>query len=122
MAASTPAPQPAQHAGLTAERWAEFDEARQILMIANELHRATKWRSVEHATRRDAAMERVLALTDLTISLEKRSSHLRELLRWRDCAAASYIHHPDAPSDRDLLRALLRFHPQAAAQIPLIAA
>ncbi len=113
---------PAQHAGLSAERWAEFDFPQQILMIANELHRAAKWSSAAHASRRAAGMERVLALTDLTISLERRHAHLRELLRWRDCAAASYIHHPDAPTDRELLRALLRFHPQAAAQIPFIAA
>lgn len=115
-------PQIAQHAGLSAERWAEFDDARRILMIANELHRAAKWKSSEHADKRRAAMERVLALTDLTICLERRPSHLRELLRWRDCAAASYIHHPDAPSDRALLRTLLRFHPEAAKQIPFVAA
>ncbi len=122
MTLSAPNAQLTQHAGLSLERWAEFDEPRRILMIANELHRAAKWKAAEHVERRRSAMERVLALTDLTISLETRSSHLRELLRWRDCAAAAYIHHPDAPSDRDLLRTLLRFHPEAAKQIPFVAA
>jgi hypothetical protein len=111
-----------QHAGLTLERWLEFDEPRRLLMIANELHRAAKWSDPEDGERRRAAIERVLALTDLTIAAENRPTHLRELLRWRDCAAAAYLALADAPSDRELLRALLRFHPAAATQIPFVAA
>jgi hypothetical protein len=111
-----------QHAGLTRERWAQFDPPRRLLMIGNELFRASKWSAPEHAARRAAAMERVLALLDLTVAVESRPALLRELLRLRDCVAASYIGHPDAEPDRQLLRALLRLHPAAATQIPHVAA
>ena len=111
-----------QHEGLTKERWAEFDSARRILMIGNELHRASKWGAPEHVERRRSAQERALALIDLTVAVETAPTFLRELLRLRDCVAASYIRHSDAPSDRELLRALLRFHPEAATQIPHVAA
>ena len=112
----------AQHAGLSRERWLEFDFPRRILMIANELHRASKWTSQADLERRRSSLERVLALVDLTIAVERHVPALKELCRFRDCVAASYIRADDAPSDRTLLRALLRFHPEAAAQIPFIAA
>lgn len=111
-----------QHSSLSRERWLEFDFHRRILMIANELHRASKWTGPTDCERRRASMERALALVDLTISVEQRVTCLKELLLFRGCLAASYARSPEAPSDRLLLRTLLRFHPEAAKQIPYVAA
>lgn len=112
----------AQHAGLSPERWREFAFSRRVVMIANELHRASKWRGGEDAARRTAALERALALTDLTIAVEPRSGALKELLRFRDCLAEVYLGLPSAASDRVLLRVLLRFDVEASRQIPFVAA
>jgi len=59
---------PAQHSGISRERWEEFSYDQQILMIANEMHRAA--RLIHHGEwdRVHLGLERVLQLTDLTIS------------------------------------------------------
>jgi hypothetical protein len=110
-----------QHAGLTEERWAGFSLDRQILMIANEMHRASKLMSAADAPSRRLAYERVLRLTDLTIAVQARPPLRRELLRWRDLAAALYA-APGADPDahRALLRCLLRTTPVSARQIPYV--
>lgn len=111
-----------QHGGLSPERWAEFDFGRQILMIANELHRAAKLLSPADAARRRSSLERVYALVDLTIATNARPARRRELLRWREILGESYLASPPEPaSDHALLRALLRFEAGAAAQIPFVA-
>lgn len=79
----------AQHASLTLERWSAFSFDQQILMIANEMHRAGKLVAPDDAARRASAYERVLRLTDLTIQTRVRWGARRELLRWRDLAARS---------------------------------
>lgn len=111
-----------QHAGLSLERWAQFDYARQILMISNELHRAGKLGGETDRERRRAALERVLALTDLTIAAQTAAGRRRELLRWRDLVAEIYLQPTtDGRRQRDLMRALLRLSPAASAQIPFVA-
>ena len=112
-----------QHGGLTAERWAEFDFGRQILMVANELHRAAKLLGAPDRARRRSSLERVYALVDLTIATNARHSRRRELLRWREMLGECYLESAPSPArDRELLRALLRLSPEAAAQIPFVAA
>ena len=55
----------AQHAGLSAERFARFSRAQQLLAIANEMNRASKLFLPEDQGRLRSAYERVLALADL---------------------------------------------------------
>jgi|CXWL01.1.fsa_nt_gi hypothetical protein len=112
-----------QHGSLSLERWRTFAVDQQILMIANELNRAAKLAGAANRDRLRNGYERALALTDLTVQAGPRPGLLRELLRWRDLLAALYLGAElDAPAHRALLRALLRLHPTAAAQIPFVAA
>ena len=112
-----------QHAGLSPERWGQFTLDQQILMIANEMNRASKVLGPGNEARRRNAYERTLALTDLTIRINSARGLRRELLRWRGLIAelclaptGSAVEHAAA------LRALLRFTPVAARQIPFLGA
>jgi len=107
----------AQHAGLSTEKWASFSLDQQVLMIANEMHRASKLLDAENRDRRRNAYERVLALTDLTIAVNTRRNLRHELLRWRDLAAELFISE-SAQSQQHFaaLRVLLLFTPEAAKQ------
>lgn len=107
----------AQHAGLTAERWASFSLDQQVIMIANEMHRATKLLDAVNRDRRQNAYERVLALTDLTIAVNTGRNLRFELLRWRDVAAELFINQEAQPQKHfAALRVLLLFTPEAAKQ------
>lgn len=111
-----------QHAGLTAERWVRFPHPQRILMIANEMNRATRLMGPGDSTSRQLAYERVLRLVDLTVAVADRRSVRRELLRWRDLVAALYISEPAQPeAHRAALRALLQQSPTSAAQIAYLA-
>lgn len=113
----------ASHAGLTLERWMQFDFDRQVLMIANELHRAAKLTADSDRERRRNGLERVYALVDLTIAANPSTTRRRELLRWREQLGHAYLSPVVTASfDRALLRALLQLAPGAAAQIPHVAA
>lgn len=110
-----------QHAGLTPERWAGFSLDQQILMVANEMHRAGKLLGPDDRERLRNAYERVLRLTDLTIQVHARAALRRELLRWRDLVAALYVAPiPSVAEHRAALRCLLRFTPVASRQIPFV--
>jgi hypothetical protein len=64
------------------------------------------------------SIERVLALTDLTIGLASGRGFRRELLRWRDLVAALYVASDPSPAAlRTAQRALLLLTPASAAQI-----
>jgi hypothetical protein len=103
-----------QHAGLTLERWREFDRDRQLLMIANEMHRGRRSTSEDDVRR---TYERVLRLTDLTIEATAQATFRRELLRWRDGIAELYLSGNPAPErHRALLHVLLLMSPEAARQ------
>ena len=111
-----------QHASLTAERWSGFSLDQQILMIANEMNRASKLFGAEDRERLRNGYERVLRLTDLTVAVQPRKNFRRELLRWRDLIAALYISPDPSPAEhRDAFRVLLQFTPVAAAQIQYVA-
>jgi hypothetical protein len=109
----------AQHAGLSPERWARFPRGTQILMIANEMNRASKLLRPDDRERLRGSHERVLALTDLTITVTESRSLRRELLRWRDLVAEQYV-APDADpvAHGAAFRALLQLHPEARKQLP----
>ena len=110
-----------QHASLTAERWSRFSLDQQVLMIANEMHRATALQGTGDRASLERAYERVLRLVDLTVAVQPKRTLRRELLRWRDLVAALFISADPAPADhRDAFRALLLLRPAAARQIPLL--
>lgn len=107
-----------QHAALTPERWARFTLDQQILMIGNELHRASKLLDPNEDERLRSAYERVLALTDLTIQTNAKRTLRRELLRWRDLVGRLYVADRRPQADHAAaLRALLRFTPVASRQL-----
>jgi hypothetical protein len=111
-----------QHAGLSPERWARFAPAQRVLMIANEMHRATKLMAPPDRSRLLSGYERVLQLADLTIQTSERPALRRELLRWRDLVAALYILPAcDPAAHAAALRALLQLMPEAASQLPYLA-
>jgi hypothetical protein len=106
-----------QHAELTPERWSRFDLDRQILMIANEMNRASSFLEPEgHASLR-RGYERVLRLVDLTVETRPRRGLRRELLRWRDLVAALYL-APEKAGHARAFRCLLQLTPAASRQIP----
>ena len=110
-----------QHGGLTPERWSTFPLGQQILMIANEMHRASKLFAPDDRGRLRSSYERVLRLTDLTVQVQRRPALWRELLRWRDLVGSLYIaQSPSSVDHRAALRVLLQLDPAAFPQIPLL--
>jgi hypothetical protein len=108
-----------QHGRLTASRWSAFTREQQVLMIANEMHRASKLFGPGDRGRLANAYERVLRLTDLTVEVQAPRSLRRELLRWRELAGGLYL-EPDERRHRQLLHVLLLFTPQSARQRPYL--
>jgi len=110
-----------QHASLSPERWARFPVEQRLLMIANEMNRASKLFSPEDAERLRHGYERVLALVDLTVEVTRRRSLRRELLRWRGLVAEQYLGaRPDPVAHGAAFRALLQMHPEAWRQLPYV--
>ncbi len=108
-----------QHASLAPERWASFTLDQQILMIANEMNRASKLLGPADRERLRQAYARALQLTDLTVLVQTRRSLRRELLRWRDLIAQLYVTpEPNPAAHAAAFRCLLLFTPAAARQIP----
>jgi hypothetical protein len=114
---------PAQHDGLPLERWRGYSFDQQVLMIANEMNRASAMLDRGAPDRARTGYERVLALTDLTIGAAETRGRRRELLRWRDLAAFLYVSPTIAPAaHREAFRALLQLTPGSARQIPFLLA
>jgi hypothetical protein len=110
-----------QHASLTPERWRSFSLDQQILMIGNEMNRASRFIELADHPALLRAYERVLRLVDLTVEVQKGYGLRRELLRWRDLVAALYVRpEPDFPEHRAAFRCLLQLTPEAARQIPFV--
>jgi hypothetical protein len=108
-----------QHALLTPERWARFELDEQILMIANEMSRASSLLDPDRLPSLRRSYERVLRLVDLTVATRSRRGLRRELLRWRDLVAALYVAPlPERDSHVAAFRCLLQLSPAAAKQIP----
>lgn len=106
-----------QHASLTTERWMQFSLDQQILMIANEMHRASQLMKPVDRDRLRNSYERVLRLVDLTVRVNSQRALRRELLRWRDVVAQLYVDtDPDPTAHAQILRCLLTFTPVAARQ------
>ncbi len=108
-----------QHASLTAERWTAYPREQQILMIANEMNRASRLFGADDRERLANAYERVLRLADLTVAVQPSRSLRRELLRWREVAGSVYL-EPDERLHHALLRALLCMTPESAKQLAFL--
>ena len=110
-----------QHAILTLDRWKTFRRDQQILMIGNEMNRASRLQNSADSPSRDLAYARILRLVDLTVEARPEPGLRRELLRWRGLIATMYRRpQPDAIAHRAAFRALLLLDPIAARQIPLV--
>jgi hypothetical protein len=111
-----------QHASLSPERWSAFSRDQQILMIGNEMNRATRLLRLTDRPGLLLSYERVLRLVDLTVEVQTGYGLRRELLRWRDLIAEMYI-QPELPAPEQhaaVFRALLQLTPEAARQIPFV--
>ena len=110
-----------QHSSLSPERWAGFSLDQQILMIANEMNRASRLMKPGDLQSLRLCYERVLRLVDLTVEVQRRPTLWKELLRWRDLVAALYIRDGSDPAGhRAAFRSLLQLTPAAAKQIPFV--
>jgi hypothetical protein len=110
-----------QHRGLSAERWLQYPFSTQVLMIANEMNRASALLAGSALPQARGCYERVLQLTDLTVAAAATSARRRELLRWRDLVAAEFISpSPDLDAHRRAFRALLLMTPESAKQVSLL--
>ena len=110
-----------QHASLSVERWSVIPLEQQILMIANEMNRASKLLQPEDLARRTGSYERILRLVDLTIETRNQRGLRRELLRWRELIASLYhATESDQALHRAAFRCLLQLNPTAARQIPFL--
>ena len=110
-----------QHSSLSPERWSSFSLDQQILMIGNEMNRASKLMGSGDSGSRQRSYERILRLVDLTVEVQQRRNLRREMLRWRDLVAALYLQPEASPKEhKDAFRSLLLFTPTSARQIPLL--
>jgi hypothetical protein len=106
---------------LTAERWSTFDLDQQILMIGNEMNRASRFLTPAGRPSLLLCYQRVLRLVDLTVEVQARPTLRRELLLWRDVIAElSVAPEPNPAGHAQAFRCLLLFTPVAAQQIPFV--
>jgi hypothetical protein len=106
-----------QHRGLTSQRWRAFTRDQQILMIANEMQRASQLNGREDHARLHRTYERVLRLVDLTVEVAEERGLRRELLRWRDLVAELYLRQGlDPEAHHAVFLALLLLNPASARQ------
>jgi hypothetical protein len=109
------------HSELTLERWGRFSLDQQILMIGNEMNRATKLMGAADQERRQACYERALQLTDLTLGLAHGPSLGRELGIWRGVIADLHARRAAEPAThRTAFKLLLQLTPVAAQQIAFL--
>ena len=110
-----------QHASLTADRWARFSRDQQVLMMSNEMNRASRLHTDSDRWSRSLAYERVLRLVDLSVEVSQSRALRRELLRLRGLIGELYIAEAaDSSAHFAALRVLLQLTPGSAAQIPYV--
>jgi hypothetical protein len=106
---------------MTPKRWKRFALPDRILMVSNEVHRATsalRKGSVDTARR---AYLRALDLFDLTVAtlVRPRPAQLKEFLRWRELLAQETTREsPGLDANLALLKALLLLTRRSALQVP----
>lgn len=106
------------HSELTSDYWRRFTLDQQILMIGNEMNRASKLMAPELLESRQDSYECTLRLVDLTVDVQKNRSLRRELLLWREVLADLYVRRAAEPAThRTAFKLLLQLTPEAAKQV-----
>jgi hypothetical protein len=107
-----------RHRTLSADKWRAFPKGSQILMVANELGRAGHWMEKGDFENVRLCYERAFELVDLTVEDPKWRMKTRELLRFREALAESYLQKEnDLHFNRLLLRTLVQLRPESAGSI-----
>ena len=102
------------HKGLTLEKWSAYTEAKQVLMISNELNRAKNFIRDGNTEAVNMCYERAFELTDLTTSDIKWKGKCREMRRFREMLAMLYVDEKkDSQVNHMLYLGLLRLSPEA---------
>ncbi len=102
------------HKKLTAEKWAAYSRAQQILMIANELQRAKNFIAKKQYEACSLCYERAFELTDMTCADIRWRGKLKELRRFRELLAQLYVSDKKDERKNDLLyMGLLRLSSEA---------
>jgi hypothetical protein len=100
------------HTNLTSEKWEAYSTTQQVLMIANELNRASNCLKSNHPADAEKCFERAIELTDLTVEDTRWHKGLRELLRFREVLSELYI-SKNVDLNRMCLSGLLSFNSEA---------
>ncbi len=79
------------HKTMTEKKWSQFPLSQQILMIANELSRATSCIKRNDPKEVNLCYERAFELIYLTVAISKNYNFLREFLRFKELLAEQYI-------------------------------
>lgn len=107
-----------QHRSLTPEYWARYSRAQQVLMIANEMNRASKLFAPASRAALLGCYTRILVLADLTAAMPHPRGFRREMLRFRELVGAQFVSaEPDQETHGRLFYALLAFTPESYRQV-----
>jgi len=110
------------HKTLTLDKWLSFSFDKQILMIANELNRASNWIGKHNIPEAKLCYERAFELLYLTIALLKEKNKLREFLRFKEMLARLYAQELPAQQETlALLRILISLDKKSFALLPFSA-
>ena len=85
------------------ERWSTLTLSEQLANIGSEVSRAFTFIAKGDAASRDNAVTRALELINLSIMLEKKSPHIRELTRLKEVICDSVMGGNEYESSRDAL-------------------
>lgn len=102
------------HKGLTLEKWSAYSEAKQVLMISNELNPAKNFIQDGNTDAVNMCYERAFELTDLTTSDIKWKGKRSEMRRFREMLAMQYMSsEKDVNMNNALYLGLLRLSAEA---------
>ena len=106
------------HRDLTKEKWSQFPFFQQILMVANELHRANKWIEKGDFSEVKLCYERAFELLYLTVEIPPKERKLRELLRFKEMLALLYVKKkPLLSENKSLEKVLILLDKESFAQL-----
>ena len=100
------------HTNLTREKWEGYSTTQQVLMIANEMNRASNCLKSNHPEDAGKCFERAMELTDMTVDDLRWRGKLKELLRFREVLSELYL-TMNPKMNSDCLSALLSFNVEA---------
>jgi hypothetical protein len=102
------------HPKLSIQKWAKYSKAQQVILIANELNRASNLYEQDMIAEVKNCYERAFELTDMTGEDPKWRGKLKEMRRFRELLAALYCEpNGNAVENNSLYDALIRMIPEA---------